>query len=420
MIYTPIKVFFVMIERPAYTALLVFALLLFSYPSSNRPPLDRIAVAALALIAITHFLFFKPHIRLDPLIVVPMMLFVLMGTVTALTHIREIQTWSFLANKYAVPLLLYVIAAIAFQSEKDIRLFYCLQVFIALYLIYISLCWLLGLNGLIWPGYIVTSQEGPFEHYGRSRGPLLNALANGMAITLGTVFGFAWLQMRGSSAVLKYGLMFSGAIAVLCTLTRGAILGFAVAMIILTFRKGFLRIFLGFAALTLLGISFWLLLAPGQVHMEALTTRLTDTQNIEFRLDVNSAAFRVIREHWLTGTGLNQAHKLLPQYIPKYEEDVWIHNSFLEILAEHGLAGAICLIALIAGIARAAHRRGVNNQVNSGIAWARRVWAAVLAVYFINAMMAGISYQYVNGIIFAYAAIVSNYVSFHTESHAAA
>ncbi len=407
----PLSVAYSIVRRPALLGILVFGILVFSYPGKVGLPIDRVAVGLLCAVTAVHFLFFKPKLRMDMLIVIPMLVLVIMGTVTAITNPYDIQTWSFLGNRFVVPLALYIAALIVFRSDADIRLFHYFLAIATAYLILISLFWLFGLNALVWPGYILTSQEGPPEHLFRARGPFLNALANGMAISLGVVITIGWFQFKRTAASLKYGFALSGAAAVFATLTRSAMLGFVGGAAVLAARKRRGVALVAVSMLALAGFGAWIWSETAAYAPDAIKARFANMENIEFRMEGFGAALAIVGDNPLFGCGLNQSHDLLPRYMAGYYPHAWIHNVFVEILTEQGVVGLLCYLLVLAGLVRAAWRDFHKGSDSEDIRTIRHVWLSVLAIYFINSLGAGMSYQYINCLVFAYAAITQNRVS---------
>ncbi len=150
-----------------------------------------------------------------------------------------------------VPFLLFLIAPVAFRTEAQRRILPIGLVILGAYLGLMSLFEAVSsLHGLVVPSYILNPALG--IHAGRSRGPFLEAGANGLAMFDCLIAGAITLpHWRGRPGIraLVIGVMIMCAAGIVFTLTRqvwvGAGVGAAVAM--LCDRR--LRVWLPFTAI---------------------------------------------------------------------------------------------------------------------------------------------------------------------------
>jgi O-antigen ligase len=404
----PLSLIFSIIKRPALLCLLVLGIMLFSQPGIQKFRLDRYAVGLLCVVAVTHFLCFKPKLRLDYLIILPMIVLILMATSAAIRNINDLQTWSLLADMLVVPLVFYLVAHIAFRNEADIRLFHLFLAAATVYLIYVSIFWLLGWKSLIWPSSLANLEGVPTdEHIIRARGPFLNPAPNGMSISIGVIILWGWLSIRRTAPVFKWALMIASFPALIATMTRSAILGF-IGGLIAFFSRNMRQVVLTCISIGLIGAFLWFIIMPMITPQESYASRFGDVENIKFRLMVNRASLEVARDNLLFGCGFNQSHSVISKYMPNYKEDAWSHNSFLQALSEQGVLGLLCYLFMLAGLSRTAFRGDGNVNNGDSLTTVKHVWMGIMAIYFINAMSLTMTYQYVNSLIFAYAGIVSN------------
>jgi O-antigen ligase len=99
----------------------------------------------------------------------------------------------------------------------------------------------------------------------------------------------------------------------------------------------------------------------------------------------------------------------LPRHVSGYSENVlYPHNTYLELLAEHGILGLALYLWLMwemwrlgRGAIPAGEEYGfLDRQFH-------RMWPILLAVYWINAAMVVMSYQFVNGLLFTMAGMLA-------------
>ena len=116
------------------------------------------------------------------------------------------------------------------------------------------------------------------------------------------------------------------------------------------------------------------------------------------------AGWEMFLERPLTGWGFNQMPAELPRYVSGYKEKVlYPHNTYLELLVEHGVVGLALYLWLMWEMWRL--RRGaIPAEEKDGFLDRdfHRLWPILLAVYWVNAAMVVMSYQFVNGLLFTH------------------
>jgi O-antigen ligase len=111
----------------------------------------------------------------------------------------------------------------------------------------------------------------------------------------------------------------------------------------------------------------------------------------------------------ITGWGFHQMPAELPKYVSEFHDNVlYPHNTYLEILVENGLLGLSLYAWLMWELWRLGrgncHASEAQGFLDSEF---RRWWPILLAVYWVNAAVVVMSYQFVNGILFTVAGILS-------------
>jgi O-antigen ligase len=99
----------------------------------------------------------------------------------------------------------------------------------------------------------------------------------------------------------------------------------------------------------------------------------------------------------------------LPRHVSGYHEKVlYPHNTYLELLVEHGVVGLALYLWLMwemwrlgRGAIPAGEKHGFLNRDF------HRLWPILLAVYWVNAAMVVMSYQFVNGLLFSLAGMLA-------------
>jgi len=114
-------------------------------------------------------------------------------------------------------------------------------------------------------------------------------------------------------------------------------------------------------------------------------------------------------ERPLTGWGFNCMSAELPRYVSGYKEKLlYPHNTYLELLVEHGIVGLALYLWLMwelwqlrRGPVPAKDRGGFLDE---GF---HRLWPVLLAVYWVNAAVVVMTYQFVNGLLFTLAGMLA-------------
>jgi len=102
----------------------------------------------------------------------------------------------------------------------------------------------------------------------------------------------------------------------------------------------------------------------------------------------------------------------LADRIEGFKGDVFVvHNTYFEILLEHGVVGCAMFAWLIAGLVGIGRRTArIDGAEEGGFLEGRagrRLWLLLLSVYFINATFVVMNYQFVNGLLFTVAGILA-------------
>ena len=124
---------------------------------------------------------------------------------------------------------------------------------------------------------------------------------------------------------------------------------------------------------------------------------------------VYTAGWQMFLEKPLTGWGINQMPAELARHVSGYKEkELYPHNTYLELLVEHGVFGLALYAWLMWELWRLARgqvprteRGGFLNQ------HFHAMWPVMLGIYWVNAALVVMNYQFVNGILFSMAGMLA-------------
>lgn len=87
----------------------------------------------------------------------------------------------------------------------------------------------------------------------------------------------------------------------------------------------------------------------------------------------------------------------------------WVHNTYLEILVEHGVAGIVLYAWIIFELFRLGRRKRRSDCDDEDFPDGefRKIWPVILGVYLLNAALVVMNYQFVNGLMFTLAGILA-------------
>ncbi len=393
----------------ARTALFLAALtaMLLRHPDVPFYEIDRVAFGVLALGVAG-----RAAIMRQPLIAVERATWPMIGlTVLAIASVAgqpfDNQTWSLLAAKFFVPFALFHLAGLVFQKERQIRQFELFALVVLAYLSFTSIAFMTGAKTLIFPRFILDGSLG--YHVDRARGPLLQAVANGVSLNLlGVLALHAFLRGR-IGRVTAAVLLGSLPLAILATMTRAVWLSFVVSTVILIFLSHNRRLRRICVAVTIMG-AFALLIAVSFDDLRrGIADRLREAGPLDFREAVYAGGWQMFLEKPLTGWGVNQMPTELARHVSGYKQrELYPHNTYLEILVEHGIVGLALYAWLMWEILRLGRglipRTECHGLLNRQF---HALWPVLLAIYWVNAAVVVMNYQFVNGLLFTMAGMLA-------------
>ncbi len=204
-------------------------------------------------------------------------------------------------------------------------------------------------------------------------------------------------------------LLVSVPVAILATMTRAVWVSFVGTILALVFlsRKRTLRL-LCVGSMFAAGLGLAILLGSTEMG-SALSDRLEERGPVDYRAAVYAGGWQMFLERPLTGWGFHQMPDELPRFVTGYHEKVlYPHNTYLELLVEHGIVGLALYLWLMYELWRLGRGKIPDEEKNGFLdATFHRWWTILLVVYWANAAMVVMSYQFVNGLLFALAGMLA-------------
>ena len=382
-----------------------------------RPPdlrfygADRLALGLLVFVVLLRALLLRQSIGSGPL-TWPLLGLLLLAFASLVHQPYESASWSVFAAKWVTPFVLYHAAGVVFGDEVSQRRFEIFSLVVLAYLTVTAVLFLSGPKWLIFPPFILDENLG--IHADRARGPFLQAVANGVSLNLLGLLALDRFR-RGKLGGMTALLLAAGLpLAVLATRTRAVWLSFAVSLLWLLFSPS-RRVRHACLGLTLAAAVAWLgVVTFGDGGLgdarRSFTGRLEERGPVEFRLSVYRAGWEMLRERPWLGWGAQQMQPELERRVSDFHEDTfYFHNTYLEIGAEHGLAGlalygwlALGLLAL----GRTPKTAAVSPDGEFLDRGFRALWPVMVGVYLLNACFVVMNYQFVNGLLFTLAGML--------------
>jgi len=385
---------------PTLLFLAALTAMLLRHPDVRFYEIDRVAFALLIVGVVGRAVVFRERLFVLERAMWPMIGLTLLALASVAARPFDVETWNLLAAKCIVPFTLFHLARLVFTGERRFRQFEIFALLVLAYLSFTAIAFLVGAHALIFPRFILDESLG--YHADRARGPLLQAVANGVSLNLlglQAVHAYRRGSVRGLKAVL---LLASVPIAILATMTRAVWLSFAgtvLALIFLSRNRTLRRAGLGIVFVA--GVGLAVSLCSNEFDGE-LRDRLQESGPVEFREAVYAGGWEMFLQRPLTGWGFNQMPGELPRHVSGYKKKVlYPHNTYLELLVEDGIVGLALYLWLMWELWRLG--RGPVPAGESGSfldAEFHRLWPILLGVYWVNAAVVVMNYQFVNGLLF--------------------
>jgi putative inorganic carbon (hco3(-)) transporter len=394
-------------SAPVLLFLAALTAMLLRHPDVAFYEIDRIAFALLVVGVVLRAVVMRERLLVVERATWPMLGLTLLAAVSVLSQPFDHEAWSLLAAKCLVPFTLFHLAKLVFTDESRFRQFEIFALLMLAYLSFTAIAFFAGATSLIFPRFILDESLG--FHADRARGPLLQAVANGVSLNLLGLLAFHAYRrgsMRGAKVLL---LLASVPVAILATMTRTVWASFAGSVVVLVClsRNRTLR-FACVTATLLAGAALAGALSSGDLS-GAISDRLEERGPVDYREAVYAGGWEMFLERPLLGWGFHQMPGELPRHVSGYnEKTLYPHNTYLELLVELGVAGLALYLWLMWELWRlgrgAVPKAERNGFLDAGF---HRLWPILLGVYWINAAMVVMSYQFVNGLLFTMAGMLA-------------
>jgi putative inorganic carbon (HCO3(-)) transporter len=396
-----------LIAAPSLLFLAALTAMLLRHPDVQFYEIDRIAFGLLVIGAVGRAIVERQRLVKLERISWPMLGLTTLALISLIGQPFDHEAGSLLASKFIVPFALFHLAGLVFTEERHFRQFEVFALFLLAYLSFTAIAFLVGAKELIFPRFILDESLG--FHADRARGPLLQAVANGVSLNvlgLLALHTYRRQSVRGTKVLLLLG---SVPIAILATMTRAVWLssaGSVLAVVVLSNNRTLRRVCLGLTLFA--GLALAVIMAATDFG-GSLSDRLEERGPVDYRQAVYAGGWAMFLERPWTGWGFHQMPAELPHYVTGYDEKVlYPHNTYLELLVEHGVLGLALYLWLMWELWKLGRGRIPPDERDGFLDREfHRLWPILLGVYWINASMVVMSYQFVNGLLFTMAGMLA-------------
>jgi putative inorganic carbon (hco3(-)) transporter len=397
-------------------ALILTAAMLLSVFSGNWSnmglpiPLDRIAVACGIATALIRSVQRGESPRIRPVhwLMLLLALYAVASAAWSHTLTQHGPEFALIDRLGVVPFLLFLVAPVAFKTPEQRRILALGLVILGAYLGLTALFERIHLTGLVVPSYISDPSIG--IHYGRSRGPFLEAGADGLAMfdcMVAAAITLPYWQGRPRMRAAVIGVIVLCAAGILFTLTRQVWLGAAVGTGVAMLCDRRLRRVLPVAAAAV-GIVVVMALAFVPGLSNSINSRTSDQSSVWDRLNSDAAALRMVETRPALGFGWGEFgtastpyYRLAATYPLSTVNQA--HNMPLSNAAELGLVGGgLWIVIGVMGIIAPA----LGRAPPAVEPW-RLALIAVAIAWFVQANLSPLDYAFDNYMIWLWAGIVA-------------
>jgi putative inorganic carbon (HCO3(-)) transporter len=396
-----------LIAMPTLLLLAALTAMLLRHPDVPFYEIDRVAFVLLVVGVVGAALVRRQRFWVVERATWPMIGLTFLAVTSVIAEPFDNRIWSLLAAKFIVPYALFHLSAIIFRDERRLELFEIFALAVLAYLCFTSIAFLVGAKSLIFPRFILDESLG--YHADRARGPLLQAVANGVSLNLLGLLAIHSI-LRGRIRGLKAGLLLASLpLAILATMTRAIWLSFVASVGVLIVRSRNRRLRRVSIAVAVMGALAILITLSFDDQRRALTDRLQESGPVDFREAVYSGGWQMFLEKPLIGWGVNQMPAELARHVSGYnEKELYPHNTYLELLVEHGILGLALYGWLMWELLKLGRGSVPRDECNGLLDQQfHAMWPVLLGVYLVNASVVVMNYQFVNGLLFVLAGMLA-------------
>lgn len=364
----------------------LLAVLLRAPPARNRPPLRLDGTHFLLAAALTYL--------------------VVSAILSETVGVKEAQ-FAFFDQYGVLPFTLFLVAPVAFATSRQRAILLGGMVAAGGYLAITAILEQLEVYDLVLPGYIADSSVG--THFGRARGPFVEAAANGLALYMcGVAAAVGFVVWRDPVVRLATGLVLVLApLGVLLTVTRAPwVAAVAATMIAVVTTASLRRHLLPVAAVGTAGLIAAFALIPGL--SDEANARQDDKYPLYERQNTTAAGLRMVADRpffgfgwWFRNETMAPYYRLDPD-IPLVGAKAGLHNLYLLYAVALGLVGlGLWLLAVATAFGRALAARAPPDLAP----W-RIGLKAVLAAWLIVAVFGPANYAFATALVWTWAGVL--------------
>lgn len=291
-----------------------------------------------------------------------------------------------LLASYLLPALLYFIVREAPITRREWMALLACFAALGVYLSLTALCEIGSKWSFVFPRYIADPNLG--IHFGRARGPGLNAASLGIYLT--ACLWCAWTLVGQSSRrgwqLVLLALLPLMALGVFYTYTRSTWIGLAASgLVVAAFRIPRRWLLPAFGGAAIAGTLVMAILWTSVMGLKREGTAAEAEHSVNQRESFAYVSWQMFKDHPLLGVGFGHFYEAKLPYLSDRRQQVELesirgldhHNTFLSVLVETGLVGLTAFIAVLAAWSRQAWRLA-NDAARPS--WARAQGVLMLAV----------------------------------------
>jgi putative inorganic carbon (hco3(-)) transporter len=320
-----------------------------------------------------------------------------------------------------LPFVLFAIAPVAFHKQRQRMILLGSLVAAGAYLSVSALLEKLELYDLLWPSYIGNPYAG--GHFGRARGPFVEAAAMGLALYGCAVAAAIALVVwkRPAARALAAAVLVAAPVGALLTVTRAVWLAAVVGTVVtLVSTPALRRFFVPVAAAGVVGVLVAFAAIPGLAG--DAEQRQKDKTPLYDRQNTNEAGLRMLADKPFLGVGWHLPNPELEPYFRQHENRpltgyrAGLHNIYLYYAAGLGLIGfGLWLGALLLAFGRALGPGGTPQLA----AWKTGLKAIAVAWLIVGATSPA-HYPFITYLVWAWAGIATGLPALAPAATAAA
>jgi O-antigen ligase len=305
-----------------------------------------------------------------------------------------------------LPFLIFTVGPVAFATDRQRMILLGSVVAVGAYLSVTALLEKLELYDLVVPSYIGDPAVG--QHFGRARGPFVEAAADGLALyacAVAAAMAFV-LWQRPWPRALAAGVAVLAPVGVLLTVTRGVWLAAIIATLVtLAVHAPLRRLLIPVTAAGVAGVLLSFTLIPGLAG--DAERRQRDKAPIYERQNTNAAGLRMVADRPFLGFGWDRAYNEIEPYfrqhpdIPLTGRGAGLHNTYLQYAVSLGIVGA-GLWAL--GLALAFGRAVTGRASPRLVPWKLGLTAFFIA-WFVVGLFSPAHYAFTAYLVWAWAGV---------------